>query len=222
MNDVKDRLFSLRDERYGTFMARLLPTVDEKKLVGVRLPLIRGIAKNMNDEDKNAFTDSLPHSFYEEYVLHAFLIADISNYSSCVQKIDLFLPYVDNWGVCDSLRPKCFKNNKSLLIEDIKRWLSSSHPYTVRFSIEMLMVHFLDREFSEEHLDWISKINSDEYYVKMMVAWYFATALAKQYGSALQFIEERRLPLWTHKKTIQKALESNCLTSEQKDRLRNL
>lgn len=222
MNSVTNTLFSIKDEQYKFFMAKLLPTVDETRLIGVRVPLIRKLARNINSAEKKSFLNALPHRFYEEDMLHAFLIAEEKDYFLCVQYLDAFLPYVDNWGVCDSLRPKCFKNNKNLLIEDVKEWLNSDHPYTVRFAIEMLMVHFLDGDFRTEYLDLVSETDIDEYYVKMMVAWYFATALAKQYNFALPYLEECRLPLWTHKKAIQKAIESHRLTKEQKDYLRKL
>ena len=147
MDNVRNRLFSLKDEKYRAFMASLLPTVDKERFIGVRVPLIRSLAKDMDNSEKDLLIGSLPHRFYEEDMLHAFLIADITDYALCIQKLDAFLPYVDNWGVCDSLRPKCFRNNRRFLIEDIKRWLNSQHPYTVRFAIEMLMVHFLDDDF---------------------------------------------------------------------------
>ena len=220
MDSITNTLFSIKDEQYKIFMAKLLPTVDESRLIGVRVPLIRKLARNMNNTDKDSLLNSLPHRFYEEDMLHAFLIAEIKDYSLCVQHINKFLPHVYNWGVCDSLRPQCLKNSKNLLVEDIKRWLKSTHPYTVRFAIEMLMVHFLDGDFRIEYLDWVSKTDIEEYYVKMMVAWYFATALAKQYDSALPYVEKHRLPLWTHKKAIQKAVESHRLTKEQKEYLR--
>ena len=158
----------------------------------------------------------------KEDVLHVFLVANIKDYRLCISKINTFLPYVDNWGVCDSLRPKCFAKHKTELLGEINQWLSSPHPYTIRFAIEMLMVHFLDEDFSDEYLDYVATVKSNDYYVKMMVAWCFATALSKQYDTALPYLENNVLPTWTHNKTIQKSVESYRLDEEQKSYLRTL
>ena len=219
----KDKLFSMREPQYKDFMSKLLPTVEPERIIGVRVPTIRTLAKDaVKQADTQAFLCSLPHQFYEEDMLHAFIIAAIKDHSLCISEINRFLPYVDNWGVCDSLRPKCFSKHKSELLTEINKWLSSNHPYTVRFAIEMLMVNYLDSDFTPDHLSAVAKIDSNEYYVRMMVAWYFATALAKQYDSALPYLEARALPEWTHNKTIQKAIESYRLGKEQKDYLRSL
>ena len=223
MTDVQQKLFSLQDLKYKEFHSKLMPETNPKTIIGVRIPLIRSLIRELSDREKSDFLNSpLPHSFYEENNLHGFLISQINDFDKCIKELNRFLPFVDNWATCDSLRPVCFKKNKQKLLKEIEKWILSKDTYTVRFAIEMLMVHFLDDDFRVEYLDWVSNTDSDEYYVKMMVAWYFATALAKQHYSTLPFIEKHRLPIWTHKKTIQKAVESNRLTKEQKDYLRKL
>lgn len=219
----KDKLFSMQDPEYKAFMSKLLPTVPHERIIGVRVPTIRVMLKEIAKQaDTEIFLHSLPHAYYEEDVLHVFLISNIKDYRLCISEINTFLPYVDNWGVCDSLRPKCFAKHKPELLREIDQWLSSAHSYTVRFAIEMLMVHFLDDGFTPDHLAAVAAVNDDEYYVRMMVAWYFATALAKQYDAALPYLENNVLPTWTHNKTIQKSVESYRLTKAQKDYLRSL
>lgn len=215
---MKERLFSLQDQTYRAFNAKLLPTVDPDTIIGVRVPQLRALAKTICREDLGP----LPHVYYEENCLHAFCIENIKEFDQCVKALEEFLPYVDNWAVCDGMRPKCFKKHKARLPEKIRLWLHSEHPYTVRFAIGMLMIHFLDEDFSEEYPQMVSVVYSDEYYVNMMIAWYFATALAKQYDAVIGFLEEHRLPTWVHNKTIQKAVESYRITEQQKEYLKSL
>ena len=221
--DIKKELLKLRDAGYRDFHASLMPTVEKEKIIGVRIPHIKSLAKKIRGTAEACeFLQNLPHQYYEENNLHAFLIAQIGDFDKCIEETNRFLPYVDNWATCDSLRPKCFKLNTGSLIGYIYEWIKSDKPYTVRFGIEMLMLYYLDEEFLEEYLYTVSKIRSDEYYVNMMIAWYFATALAKQYEHTLPYIESRKLPLWIHNKTIQKAIESNRISNEKKLYLKSL
>lgn len=215
---MKDHLFAMQDLGYRDFNAKLLPTVDPQKIIGVRVPRLRAMAKEIGIEDLGP----LPHCYHEENMLHAFCIEGIKAFDRCITAVDMFLPYVDNWAVCDSLRPKCFKNHKEELLGHIERWLQSEHAYTVRFAIEMLMVHYLDEAFSERYPEIVMSVCSNDYYVNMMVAWYFATALAKQYDAVIGYLLHDRLPVWIHNKTVQKAVESFRITEEQKCYLRTL
>lgn len=215
---MKKCLFALQDLGYRDFNAKLLPTVDPRTIIGVRVPQLRALAKAIHIEDLGL----LPHSYHEENMLHAFCIEGIRSFDGCIAALDGFLPYVDNWAVCDSLRPKCFKKHKVELMGYIERWLHSEHTYTVRFAVEMLMVHYLDEDFSERYPEMVASVCSNEYYVNMMAAWYFATALAKQYDAVVSYLEQRLLPAWVHQKTIQKAIESFRIPEEQKNYLRTL
>ncbi len=218
---VRARLFEMQDLKYRSFHSRLMPTVEPARVIGVRTPQLKKFAKMFSKTDMaEEFLCSLPHEYYEENNLHAFLIALIKDYDVCVGVLNKFLPYVDNWATCDMLRPAAFKKNLPSLLDEIDLWLKSDEPYTVRFAIEMLMVHFLDESFKEEYLYKVAAVKSDEYYVKMMVAWYFATALAKQYEATLPIIENKTLEPWTHNKTIQKAVESYRINNEQKEYLK--
>ena len=220
---IRSELLSLGEEKYREFSSGLMPTVDKSRVIGIRIPALRAYAKRIGKRDGiSEFLCALPHEYFEENNLHAFLISQINDYGECVRELDRFLPYVDNWATCDSLRPACFKAHKSELIDDIGRWISSEHSYTVRFGIEMLMVHFLGEDFKGEYADKVAAIVSDEYYVNMMIAWYFATALAKNWDGVITYVEDRRLPEQTHNKTIQKAVESYRITEEQKNYLRAL
>lgn len=216
MTDIQKRLFELQDLKYRRFHSALVPTVDPDRIIGVRVPLIRSLARELFDRE---FLHTLPHYYYDENMLHAFMISTL-DYEECVAELDRFLPYIDNWGVCDSLRPKCFKKNTDRLIFDIERWISSSHPYAVRFGIEMLMVWYLEDDFKIEYAERVAEICSDEYYVNMMRAWYFATALAKQYDVVLPLLD--MLDEWTRLKTVQKACESYRITDDRKMFLRGL
>ena len=223
MTALQEQLFALRDEAYGDFTAKLIPTVDRERIIGIRTPALRAFAKGFAKRpEAAAFLRELPHFYLEENALHAFLIERIRDYDDCVRELDAFLPYVDNWATCDSLSPVCFKRQHARLIGDVRRWLASDRLYTVRFGLGVLMAHFLDGDFAPEYLDRVAAIESEEYYLRMMQAWYFATALAKQYGAALPYLENRRLDPWTHNRTIQKAVESRRITPEQKAYLKTL
>ena len=223
VNKIREHLFALNDEEYKKFNSALIPTISPDTFIGVRTPALRKLAKELANEPKiSEFLYTLPHQYYEENNLHAFIIERIQDYDECVRAIDIFLPFVDNWATCDSMRPTCFKKNTERLTADIYRWLCSDHTYTVRFGIEMLMTHYLDEHFEPRFLDTVADIRSNEYYINMMTAWYFATALAKQYSSTLPYIEECRLAPWTHNKAIQKARESYRITDVQKAYLKTL
>lgn len=217
MTEIQTDLFALQDCKYRDFNAKLIPNIDKSSIIGVRTPELRKYAKIfMKSENAADFINTLPHKYYEENNLHGFIISQIKDFDEVIYRLDLFLPYIDNWATCDSIRPICFKRNLDGLIIKINEWLSAKHTYTVRFAIEMLMTHFLDENFQEEYLELAASVVSDEYYIKMMIAWYFATALAKQYEKTLPYILNRKLDKWTHNKTIQKAIESYRITDEQK------
>ena len=220
---VQARLFELQDVKYRDFQCRLMPTVDPDTVIGVRTPELRKFAKAFGKEPEAAeFLSILPHQYYEENNLHGFLIETMKDYDRVIAALDAFLPYVDNWATCDLMSPKIFKKHLPKLREQIRVWMASRHPYTVRFGMEMLMTFYLDEAFLPEYLDWVAGVQSEEYYVRMMVAWFFATALAKQYDAALPYLREHRLEPWTHNKAIQKAIESYRITEEQKVYLRGL
>ena len=223
MKEIIDLLFSKQDTQYRAFQAHLIPNVDEKTMIGVRTPELKKIAKEIkNTPIGKSFIKILPHFYFEEYQLQAFIISDIKEYSSCLTEVNRFLPHVNNWATCDQLCPKIFVKHKDELIKEIKKWLTSKHLYTKRFAIKMLMSLYLDEDFKEEYLKLVSKIKSEEYYLNMIIAWYFATALAKQYDSTIKYLEEKKLSPWVHNKTIQKALESYRISNEQKAYLRSL
>ena len=218
---IRDHLLSLQDEKYNIFCSALMPTVDSGSVIGIRTPLLRRYAKQLAKEGSNdRFMLALPHTYYEENNLHAFLIEQLGDFEKTVRALDAFLPYVDNWATCDSMNPKVLGKYPDRLWPEIQRWLQSEHPYTVRYAIGLLMRHYLDTHFCAEYPKRIAAIRSEEYYVNMMISWYFATALAKQYEAILPYITERRLPIWIHNKTIQKAIESYRISSEQKNLLR--
>lgn len=220
---ITDVLFKMSDEKHANFSAKLMPTIDPKTVLGIKTPLLRKYAAEIyGTEAATEFMQALPHNFFEENNLHAFLIERINNFDNCIEALEKFLPYVDNWATCDSMRPKVFKRNLDKLEVKAREWIRSTETYIIRFGIEMFMVYFLDENFSSEHTEFISKTHSDEYYVKMMIAWYFATALAKQYNKTLPYLENNVLDIWTHNKTIQKAVESYRITKEQKDYLKTL
>ena len=222
-DEIREELFRLQDVGYRDFQSKLIPTVDKDTVIGVRLPELRKLAKQYSKrEDVGDFLDVLPHPYYDENQLHAFLISEIKEYDTVIREIDRFLPFVDNWAVCDTLSPKVFSKHKTELLSPIARWINSDRTYTVRFGIKMLMAHYLNDAFDPRYLETVAAIRSEEYYVNMMIAWYFATALAKQYEATIPFIEQRRLAPRTHNKAIQKALESYRVSAEQKDYLRGL
>ena len=225
-NRIREELFSLQDKKYRDFQAKLIPTVDPETVIGVRTPQMRNLAKRLYKEtDPNeleAFLKELPHKYFDENQLHAFLISEEKDYDRCVAQVNDFLPYIDNWATCDQLSPKAFKKHRGALLSHIKEWINSDHTYTIRFGIGMLMQHYLDDDFEPAYPEMVAQVRSKEYYVNMMIAWYFATALAKQYETAVTYIEEQKLDVWTHNKAIQKARESYRITPEQKEYLKTL
>lgn len=217
MTSFQERLFELQDKEYADFQAKLTPTVPRENFIGVRVPLVRKLAKELiKDPYCEEFLNTLPHEYYDENMLHGLLISEMKDYDEVIKKLDLFLPYVDNWAVCDIMSPKVFKKHKDELLVEIKRWAKSSDTYTCRFGIEMLQTHFLDDDFKAEYLEIPAVVRSKEYYVNMMIAWFFATSLTKQWDATVPYIEKQRLDKWTHNKTIQKARESYRITDEQK------
>ena len=215
--DIQKELFDLADETYAAFQAKLTPTVDKSRFIGVRVPLVRKLAKEIyKTGNHEAFLRALPHSYYDENMLHGLIVSEIKEFDLCVEEVEAFLPYVDNWAVCDIMSPKCFRKHKAELLPIIKTWIKSSEEYTIRFGLEMLMSHYLDEDFKPEYLCPAAAVRSDKYYVNMMTAWFFATALTKQWDSAIAYIEDRRLDVWVHNKTIQKARESYRISEEQK------
>ena len=221
--DIREELFALQDASYGDFQAKLTPGIPRELFIGVRVPEVRKLAKRLAKAPEAAeLLNGLPHEYYDENMLHGLLVSEIKDYDACIAAVDEFLPYVDNWAVCDIMSPKVFKKNKPALLEKIKEWSASEKTYTCRFGIEMLMSHFLDADFKAEYLDIPCRVHSDEYYVQMMCAWFFATALAKQWDETVKYLEDNRLDVWVHNKTIQKARESFRITPEQKEYLTTL
>lgn len=214
--NIQARLFELQDVKYRDFHRALVPTAPEGYVIGVRMPQLRLLAKEI---EPKPFLDVLPHRYYEENQLHAIILSGIKDYEECLRQVERFLPYVDNWATCDGLRPRCFAKHTDDVLLHVKRWLSSEHEYTVRFGIGILEAFFLDKAFSPEHLRWVSEVNREEYYIKMMQAWYYATALAKQWEATLPIIST--LPVWVRRKAIQKACESFRVPQVHKDYLRS-
>lgn len=220
---VYERLSACRDEEYRDFQSKLVPNIPKETVLGVRTPDMRKIAKEIRGtEEAEVFLAQLPHEYYEENLVHFFLIAEIRDFDECVKAVETFLPYVDCWPVCDQSSPRAFARNHERLLPFIKKWIGSEDVYTARFGIRMLMNEFLGEDFRPEYLEWVAAVKGEDYYIKMMVAWYFATALAKRYDESIVFIEERRLEPWTHKKAIQKALESYRVSDEHKEYLKTL
>ncbi|MBQ7344052.1 MAG: DNA alkylation repair protein [Clostridia bacterium] len=218
---IIERLFELQDGKYRDFTASLIPNIDKERIIGVRAPVLRKYAKELSKgEGREAIMSSLPHRYLEEDSLHVFFINEIKDFDTCLGELERFLPYVDNWATCDGLRPRSFPKNTERLIPHIEGWLKSERTYTVRFAIEMLMVYYLGENFEPRLLDMVAGVESDEYYVNMMIAWYFATALAKRWDDTALIIDNSRLAPWVHNKTIQKACESYRITDEQKQYLR--
>lgn len=220
---IRKELLSLTDAEYLAFQGSLIPGDRDNHMIGVRTPALRALAKDvLKRGDAEAFMKDLPHLYFEENQLHAFIISELKDPASCFEALEVFLPYVDNWATCDQMTPKAFKKNKAELSRRIDKWMASDHVYTKRFGIKMAMSEFLDADFDPAFLEKVSKVKIDDYYVMMMVAWYFATALAKQYDATIPYIEERRLDPEAHRKTIQKACESFRITNEQKAYLKTL
>ena len=221
--DMYRKLYDLQDLKYRDMQIKIIPTVEPESVIGVRTPELKSIAKDiLKDGNYKGFLEELPHRYFEENQLHAFIISGIKDLNECMEDLETFLPYVDNWATCDQMSPKIFRKHKDLLLTHIIEWIDSEKTYTVRFGVGMLMEHFLDDDFDPLYPEMVAKLRSEEYYVNMMIAWYFATALAKQYESILPFIEEKRLDDWTHNKAIQKSLESRRITEEQKLYLKSL
>lgn len=225
MSVFEKDLFELQDKEYAQFQVKLTPGIEMNNVIGVRVPQCRALAKKLmkeRDQDVAVFLQELPHQYYDENMLHGLLLSEIKNFDECIDQVEKFLPFVDNWAVCDIMSPKVFKKNKQALLKKIEEWSCTNHTYTIRFGLESLMAHYLDDDFKKEYLEIPARVKSEEYYVNMMIAWYFATALAKQWDSTIIYIEENRLEKWTHNKTIQKAIESYRITEEQKNYLRTL
>ena len=221
MINIQEKLFELQDLGYKEFHAKLIPTVEPDTIIGVRTPELRKFAKEINkSEEKKCFMSELPHKYYEENNLHGFLIEYIKDYDEAVRELDIFLPYVDNWATCDMMAPKVLAKYPDRIIPKVKEWIASDDTYSVRFAIGVLMSFFLDEKFDVKYLEMVASVKSEEYYIKMMIAWYFATALAKQYEQTLPYIKEGRLERWVHNKSIQKAVESNRISKDTKEYLK--
>lgn len=218
---VYEMLLEVRDDKYKEFQAKLVPNIDSKTIIGVRTPQMRAVAKEVfNSDIRDKFLNKLPHKYYEENLVHFFILAMIKDFDECVEKVEAFLPYVDCWPVSDQATPKSFKKNHDKLLPYIKKWIASDHVYTSRFGMRMLMNEYLGDDFKEEYLELVASKKGDDYYLKMMIAWYFATALAKRYDESVKYIEERKLDEWVHKKAIQKAVESYRVSDEHKEYLK--
>lgn len=222
MNKIQKDLFTLSEQAYAEFCFNLTPNIDPKSIIGVRIPKIRKYAKSICNNDNTEFLKCLPHKYYEENLLHGFLIEQIKDYDKCLFELEKFLPFIDNWSVCDTCNPKIFRKHKDDLIVHIKKWINDDKTYTIRYGIGLLMGLYLDDDYKKEYLDIVSKVRSEEYYVNMMIAWYFATALAKQYDDAISYLENNKLTKWVHNKTIQKAIDSYRVSDDRKDYLRTL
>ena len=221
--ETRDEVFRLQDLKYRVFQIRLIPTVLQETILGVRTPELRRLAgKLLQRDDFSAFLSALPHTYFEENQLHAFMISGMKDCPACIASLERFLPYVDNWATCDQMSPRVFRRHRQELLPYIRQWIRSGKTYTVRFGIGMLMEHFLDNDFDPSYPEIVAAVRSEDYYVNMMIAWYFATALAKQYEAALPYIENRRLAPWTHNKAIQKSVESYRITPERKAFLKSL
>lgn len=221
--NIIERLYELQDLKYQQFHAKLVPNIPAESIIGVRIPLLKNLAKELyKDPVKDEFMMQLPHKYYEENQLHIMMICMEKDFKQCINQLEIFLPYADNWAVTDQSSPKCFKKKHKELLPIINMWLASDHVYTARYAINIYMREFLDDDFDTKYVDLISDKRSDEYYLNMMIAWYFATALAKQYDAVIPYIENRKLDRWTHNKAIQKAIESYRVSDEHKAYLRSL
>ena len=223
IDEIRGELFGLQDLGYRTLQCKIVPTVDPATIIGVRTPDLRKLAKRLvKRDDVGTFLNDLPHGHFDENQLHAFIVSEMRDFGACLGKVERFLPYVDNWATCDQMSPKVFRKHRQELLEPIGHWIASDMTFTVRFAVGMLMGHYLDDDFDPVFPSMVVAVTSNEYYVRMMVAWYIATALAKQWDATIPYLEERRLEPWTHNKAIQKATESRRITSEQKEYLRGL
>ena len=223
VDDIREDLFANQDVKYRDFQSKLTPTIEANTAIGVRTPVLRKLAKAYSKrQDVDEFLADLPHKYFDENQLHAFILSEIKDFDECIGKLERFLPFVDNWATCDQMSPKCFKKNHEKLLPYLNKWIKSDDTYTVRFAIVTFMAHFLDEDFDEGYLKLVSDIKSDEYYINMAIAWYFATALAKQYDKTIPYIENKTLDVWTHNKAIQKSIESYRVTAEHKEYLKSL
>lgn len=226
IEEIKDYLLKNQDLQYKQFHSSLMPTINSEVVIGIKVPILRNYTKELlkkyDIQSFVPFFKDLPHQYYEENNIHAFLIEKINNYDECLFQLEQFLPYINNWATCDMLNPKVFSKNKDKLLKKINEWIKSSHTYTIRFGIGMLMRYFLDKDFNSSYLELVYSIKSEEYYVNMMKAWFFATALAKQYDATLPIIQNKKLDIWTHNKAIQKAIESFRVPAEHKQYLKTL
>lgn len=223
LQDIQNKLFALQDTSYRDFQCKLTPSITPDKVIGVRMPQLHKVAREIKGSiEATEFLETLPHSYYDEDNLHGLLLCQYTDYDKTIAALERFLPYVDNWATCDLLRPKAFEKHPPQLPQQLHLWMKQQHVYTVRFAVGMLLTFYLDEAFESQYLVWASSIQRQEYYINMMVAWYFATALAKQYEAAIPYLQENRLSLWTHNKTIQKAIESRRISPEQKAYLKTL
>ena len=223
MTHLHEELFKLQDTEYRDFNSSLIPGIDKETVIGIRTPVLRKFAKEYaKSGETEQFMRELPHEFYEENNLHMMLIGQIKDYDECISELEKFLPYIDNWATCDSPLPKCFDKNKEDVLERAKNWIATDATYVKRYGMGVMMRLFLDEDFKEEYIQLVASVKSEEYYVNMMIAWYIATALAKQWDAAIPYIQERRLSEWVHRKSIQKAVESYRITPEQKEYLKGL
>lgn len=221
--NIKKELLKYQDKKYLDFTSKLIPNVDKKNIIGVRLPDIKIIAKKIYlNEDYQKFLDSLPHKYHEENLIHIFIINLIKDYDKCIKEIEKFLPYINNWAVCDSLKPKVLKKNKKDLINFVNKYIKSKHPYSIRYAISILMNHFLEEDYNPKYLKLVSNIKHDDYYVKMMMAWYYSVALVKQYEDTIKYLENKKLDRFVHNTTIQKAIDSYRINDDKKEYLRKL
>ncbi len=221
--EIRKKLYEQQDLEYREMQVKIIPNIPAESIIGVRTPALRSYAKELaKREDAEVFLQDLPHRYFDENQLHAFLLSGMKDYDRCMEETDRFLSYVDNWATCDQMSPKVFAKHKKELYEKCKAWIASGETYRIRFGIGMLMQHFLDGDFAPEYPELVAQVRSEEYYVKMMIAWYFATALAKQYEAVLPYLEGKRLDTWTHNKAIQKSVESYRITPEQKEYLKTL
>ena len=221
--EIQEELFKFQDLKYRDMQIKIIPSVEAEAIIGVRTPDLRKYAKQLSKrEDVQEFLDDLPHRYFDEDQLHAFILSEMKDYDRCIEEVEKFLPYVNNWATCDQMSPKIFKKNRKDLLKHIKKWTKSKKTYTIRFGVGMLMEHFLDEDFDIQYPELVAKLRSEEYYVNMMIAWYFATALAKQYDEILPYIENKKMDEWTHNKAIQKSVESYRITPEQKEYLKSL
>ncbi len=221
--NIREELLALKELGYKRYSSILIPTVEADRILGIRTPILKKFAKEIKKTDEaKEFLSNPKHYYLEENNLHTLLISEIRDYDECMAKVKEFLPYIDNWATCDCFKPRCFKKNKDKLIEEIKGWLKSDLEYVVRFAVSMLLTHYLEDDFKEEYLCLVASVNQDRYYISMVVAWYFSTALVKQYDSAIKYLQDKRLSEETHNRTIQKCLDSFRIKKDKKEYLRTL